>query len=34
MAPPLEPLRICFVGQTGSGKSSIIKANNGKQGKI
>ena len=26
MAPPLEPLRICFVGQTGSGKSSIINA--------
>jgi len=25
-APPLEPLRICFVGQTGSGKSSIINA--------
>lgn len=26
MAAPLEPLRICFVGQTGSGKSSIINA--------
>jgi len=26
MAPPLEPLRICFVGQTGSGKSSIVNA--------
>ena len=26
MAPALEPLRICFVGQTGSGKSSIVNA--------
>jgi len=26
MAAPLEPLRICFAGQTGSGKSSIINA--------
>ena len=26
MAPPPDPLRICFIGQTGSGKSSIINA--------
>ncbi len=26
MALPLDPLRICFIGQTGSGKSSIINA--------
>ncbi len=26
MAQPLDPLRICFVGQTGSGKSSIVNA--------